>query len=292
MPSHPKAVLHDFARASVRLGRPSPQAPARIGQFDVRLGQGQPGGSRQLAVLIEPLGLQRRCGRDDLEHRARRVGVAADGTVDQRPAGVLVEVGPCGLDAGAVVPGEAVGVEIGVADHREDRAGAGIEGHDGTPLISQPLLGGLLGATIDAQLEVDAAGLASGDDVAEPAEEQARIVAGQELVGGTLEATARAVDERVVAGDVAVRRALRVAALVGELVLGALAEGHGLVADEDLAALAAVGGEQGAPVAGLVAQLLGLEELDPRRGHQQRAEHDRHDEGEPADRVVHDVTTA
>ena len=125
----------------------------------------------------------------------------------------------------------------------------------------------------------------------DPAVEELVGGAGEQVVLGPLDAAAGAVGEGVVAGDVGVEVALRVGPQPLELVLG----GGGLrdrgAADEDLAALAGVVGQQGAAVVRAVLQGLGLDELDEGRGDQQRAEQQRDDGRQAADGGVHRIAT-
>ncbi len=204
---------------------------------------------------------------------------------------VVVQGLPGRLDRLQVVAGEAGRVVLRVADHRQDGAGPGVERDDGAALVAQRLVGGLLRGRVDRQLQAGAALHLAGEHVDHAAVEQLVGGAGEQGVLGPLDAAAGAVREGVVAGDLGVELALGVGADELQLVLGGHRLGDRLAVDEDRAALAGVAREQGAAVVAAVVQRLGLDELDPRGGDQQRAEQGGDDHRQAADRGVHRILT-
>ena len=144
---------------------------------------------------------------------------------------------------------------------------------------------------VDGQLQAGPGLLVPGEHVADPAVEELVGLAGQEGVLGGLEAPAGTVDERVVARDVRVELALGVGAQPLQLVVAGHGAGDRRAVDEDLAALAGIGRQEGAAVVGALLQLLGLDELDPGGGDQERHEEQGDDRREAADGGVHRTLT-
>ena len=182
-------------------------------------------------------------------------------------------------------------VEVGVGDHREDGARAGVERHDGTALVTQGLVGGLLDLGVDRQLEAGALGLTAGDGAGEPVVEELVVAAREQTVLRLLDPAAGTVGEGVPPGDVAVETRVAVGALPLQVVLGRGGAGDGSAPDEDLTALAGIALELGTPVAGPVVDVLRAEDLDPRARREQEHEEHGHEHREASDRLVHRVFT-
>src|SRR5690606_40230668 len=139
---------------------------------------------------LESQRLDRRGGGDDLEGGARRVEVAGDGAVDERVGRVGQQRVVGSLGGGGVVGGELVGVEAGLGDRGEDRAGARVEGDDGAALVPQGVPGGLLGGGVEGELDRTALRLTAGDEGLEALDDEGGGGAGEGGVGGQLEAGA------------------------------------------------------------------------------------------------------
>jgi hypothetical protein len=157
-------------------------------------------------------------------------------------------------------------------DRALDRAGQGVE----------PGVGSLLGVGVDRELDAAALVGVVAEQVDQLGHEQARVLAGEHLVLGLLDAGLAEVGE--VAGDRRVAERQRVGALELEPVVARHALGDRVAPDQDRAALAGVGG--------LVVEGVGLPELQvggvEHQGHeQQQAEH-----RDGADRLVHERLTA
>ena len=185
-PSWAKAVLQEIVSASISGCSPvGLQAdplklgidPAAVGQRElVRRGDD---GLRGVPVL------QCGGGHDDLEDRAGRV-VLVDRLVDPGVGTRGLELVGVGADRGRVVAGELVRVVGRGAGHAQDRAGGGVEGHDGAGDALETGHRGRLHGRVQGQDDVAAGRVAPGEQVGEPAHEQPRVVAGQDVVLGAL----------------------------------------------------------------------------------------------------------
>ena len=261
-PSSANAVLHERASAS-RSDDRRPRAARGAGevlqlrrgvlQRDLRRG-------RQLAVRGEAV-LQRRRGVDQLERRTGRVGLG-DRAVRQHRRVRGVELRPRRRLVFRVVAGQLVRVVGRRGDHRQDLPGLRAQRDHGAGVVArgQRVVGGLLHGRVDGQDDAAAAGVAAGDEVRQPAREEPVVVAVEHLVHRPLDA-APAVEHRVEAGDGRVHRAVGVLALEAQPVAGLDALREHLARGADLAALAAVLGEQDALVARVVAVVARLDDL-------------------------------
>src|ERR1035437_2986561 len=100
-------------------------------------------------VLSNPF-LQSSGGHDDLENRTRRK-LCLDRFVEQRLAGIGDQLVPL---ITRYAHREFIGIERGMADHRQNFAIARIHGDDGAGSAIQRLLGRYLHIEIDGELEL------------------------------------------------------------------------------------------------------------------------------------------
>ena len=212
--------------------------------------------------------------------------------VQHRPGRTRVEPVVVLAHLGRVVTGQLVRVERRRADHREDRAGAGVDRDDGTAGFPGPqaVVRRLLRVRVQGELDAAALGLHAGEQVDDPADEEAVVGAGQHRVGLLLDA-GRAVDQRVEAGGRGVQRAVGVLAQVLQPVVGLDAARDLLAADDDRPALPRVllGDQPG--VVAVVVQVLGAHHLQVVDVDQQQAEEHQDGHRETAQWGIHSRTT-
>src|SRR5690606_11631744 len=103
------------------------------------------------------------------------IEVAGDGAIDEGVRGVVEQLVVGGDDKTGVVPGEAGGVVRRIGDHGEDRARAGVDGHDGALVGAERLGGGALNTVVDGELDRGSLSGLPGEDRVEPRE---KLVAG------------------------------------------------------------------------------------------------------------------
>src|SRR5690606_18443762 len=173
----------------------------------------------------------------------------------------------------------------------EDGPGLDVQGDDGTLVTFEAFPGGFLCGWVDGELDRAALRVLAGDEVDQPADEQAVVVAGEDVVLGPLQRGA-AVEVRVVAGQRRVHGRVRV--LTQERVLAVHGDrpgDRGVVGEQDGPPFTGVLVEQDATVLRASVQLVGPEPLDVGHVDQQREAQQEAAGGDPADRRVHRILT-
>ena len=260
------------------------------------------GAGQQGAVRTGHRGLRSharlQCGGrgDDLHGGTGRQGLLG-GVVEQRPVGALLDPRHLLRADGLLLAGQGVGIEGRAGGQRQDLAGGGSDRRHGThegSLARAPLqrrVGDLLGDGVERQLHRTALGGAPGDEPRDALGEQPRVGPVEERVlglfdprGGELQGVVP--DRRAERG-----RAGGIGAL--ELVPALRGDRHGQhpTAGGDLPALPGVLVEQHSGVAGVGAQVVGAEDLDPGELEEQRNHHDDGGDRDPADGGVHAALT-
>ncbi len=288
-----RGVARDREGVDQGVVRPAVAArPAEVPDRRRALRQVQDVRRRDHRVRIEPL-LECRRRDDHLEHRAGRVVVLCC-TVQPRVDLRIVQRLRVVADRLRVVRTEQVRVVRRGADHREDRPGLWVQGHDraGGPAVGQRPVRRLLGPAVQGELDVAALGRPPGEQVGQPSDEQRVGVTGEQVVLGPLD-SGGGVDQRVVPGRVRVHRPVRVGAQVGQTISrGSSGGGHRPPVHHDRAALALVLRQQHPGVARILLIGARLDHLDVVGIEHERREEDEHRDGDPAYRLVHLETTS